>query len=93
MKQVLIVEDDLLVADVYSQKLRLEGLGVNIAPDGKAGLVAFPTEIIYGLGTHTRDPQAVRENLRRQGTPHLGPAHRSRPRVRSRNSSLLNSVS
>ncbi|MGA2603514.1 MAG: hypothetical protein ABSG14_04730 [Verrucomicrobiia bacterium] len=47
-----------------------------------AGLVAFPTEIIYGLGTHARDTQAVRENLRRQGMPPLGPAHRSRPRVR-----------
>ena len=41
MKQILIVEDDSLVADVYSQKLRLEGLGVNIAPDGKAGLDMF----------------------------------------------------
>jgi hypothetical protein len=35
-----------------------------------------------GLVAHARDPQAVRENLRRQGTPPLGPAHRSRPRVR-----------
>jgi len=41
MKQILIVEDDSLVADVYSQKLRLEGLDVNIAPDGKAGLEMF----------------------------------------------------
>jgi CheY-like chemotaxis protein len=41
MKQILIVEDDALVADVYSQKLRSEGLGVSVAPDGKAGLEMF----------------------------------------------------
>jgi DNA-binding response OmpR family regulator len=41
MKSILIVEDDPLVADVYSQKLREEGFLVDVAADGKAGLERF----------------------------------------------------
>ncbi len=41
MKSILIVEDDPLVADVYSQKLRQEGFLVDVAADGKAGLERF----------------------------------------------------
>jgi CheY-like chemotaxis protein len=41
MKQILIVEDDSLVADVYSQKLREQGFAVNVAADGRAGLEMF----------------------------------------------------
>src|SRR3984957_10884078 len=41
MKSILIVEDDPLVADVYSQKLRQEGFLVDVAADGKAGVERF----------------------------------------------------
>jgi CheY-like chemotaxis protein len=41
MKSILIVEDDPLVADVYSQKLRQAGFLVDVAADGKAGLERF----------------------------------------------------
>src|SRR5258706_1546563 len=41
MKSILIVEDDRLVADVYSRKLRDEGFLVDVAADGKAGLEMF----------------------------------------------------
>jgi CheY-like chemotaxis protein len=41
MKRILIIEDDALVADVYSQKLREEGFAVDVAVDGKAGLEAY----------------------------------------------------
>ena len=41
MKNILIVEDDRLVADVYSQKLRQEGFLVDVAADGKAGWERF----------------------------------------------------
>jgi DNA-binding response OmpR family regulator len=41
MKNILIVEDDPLVAEVYSQKLRQAGFRVDVAADGKAGLMRF----------------------------------------------------
>jgi CheY-like chemotaxis protein len=41
MKNVLIIEDDPLIADVYSQKLREQGFAVNVAADGRAGLEMF----------------------------------------------------
>jgi len=41
MNRILIVEDDALVADVYSEKLRTEGLVVDVAADGKTGLEMF----------------------------------------------------
>ena len=41
MKSILIVEDDPLVADVYSRKLRDEGFLVDVAADGKTGLEMF----------------------------------------------------
>lgn len=41
MKSILVVEDDPLVADVYSQKLRQEGFLVDVAVDGKAGWERF----------------------------------------------------
>jgi len=41
MKNILIVEDDSLVADVYSRKLREQGFAVNVAADGRAGWEMF----------------------------------------------------
>lgn len=41
MKRILIIEDDPLIADVYSQQLRAEGFAVDVAADGKAGLEIF----------------------------------------------------
>ncbi len=41
MKRILIVEDDQLVADVYSDRLRAAGFAVDVAADGRAGLMAF----------------------------------------------------
>jgi len=41
MNRILIIEDDPLIADVYSQKLRAEGFAVDVAADGRAGLEMF----------------------------------------------------
>lgn len=41
MKHILLIEDDSLIADVYSQKLREAGFLVDVAADGKAGLEMF----------------------------------------------------
>jgi len=41
MKNILVVEDDPLVAEVYSQKLREQGFGVSVAADGRTGLEMF----------------------------------------------------
>jgi DNA-binding response OmpR family regulator len=41
MKNILIIEDDSLVADVYRQKLSEEGFDVEVAVDGKDGLETF----------------------------------------------------
>src|SRR2546422_918898 len=41
MKQILIIEDDQLMADIYSDKLRAEGFGVQVAANGKCGLETF----------------------------------------------------
>ncbi|MGO9608069.1 MAG: response regulator [Verrucomicrobiia bacterium] len=41
MKNILIIEDDSLVADVYRQKLSEEGFDVEVAVDGRDGLETF----------------------------------------------------
>jgi DNA-binding response OmpR family regulator len=41
MKRILIVEDDRFIADVYQTKLRANGLVVDTAGDGRAGLQLF----------------------------------------------------
>jgi DNA-binding response OmpR family regulator len=41
MKRILIVEDDSIITDVYSQKLRAEGFDVDIAVDGRTALKLF----------------------------------------------------
>ncbi len=38
MKKILIIEDDQIVANIYRQKLAMEGFQVQIAPDGESGL-------------------------------------------------------
>lgn len=38
MKKILIVEDDLIVANIYRNKFSVEGYQVETAPDGQAGL-------------------------------------------------------
>ena len=38
MKKILIIEDDLIVANIYRNKFTVEGFKVEIAPDGLAGL-------------------------------------------------------
>jgi len=37
------------------------------------GLVAFPTETVYGLGADASDPRAVAEIYRAKGRPHFNP--------------------
>jgi DNA-binding response OmpR family regulator len=53
MKKILIVEDDLLVANIYRNKFSVEGYQVEIAPDGLAGLEAVhsfrPDAVILDL--------------------------------------------
>lgn len=41
MKRILIVEDDSIITDVYSQKLRAEGFDVDVAVDGRTALKIF----------------------------------------------------
>jgi DNA-binding response OmpR family regulator len=41
MKRILIVEDDPIIVDVYSQKLRAEGFEVDVAADGRTALKLF----------------------------------------------------
>jgi DNA-binding response OmpR family regulator len=43
MKKILIIEDDQIVANVYRNKLALEGYQAEIAPDGEAGLKVMRT--------------------------------------------------
>jgi DNA-binding response OmpR family regulator len=38
MKKILIIEDDQIVANVYRNKLAVEGYQAEVAPDGEAGL-------------------------------------------------------
>ena len=38
MKNILIIEDDQIVANVYRNKLTVEGYKVEVANDGEAGL-------------------------------------------------------
>ena len=42
------------------------------------GLVAFPTETVYGLGADALDPAAVRRIYEAKGRPGLQPGHRAR---------------
>lgn len=39
----------------------------------RGGLVAFPTETVYGLGANALDPEAVRSIFRAKGRPHDNP--------------------
>lgn len=43
MKRILIIEDDQVVANVYRNKLAVEGYKVEVAPDGEAGLKVMRT--------------------------------------------------
>jgi CheY-like chemotaxis protein len=43
MKKVLIIEDDQVVANVYRNKLAVEGYKAEVAPDGEAGLKVMRT--------------------------------------------------
>jgi CheY-like chemotaxis protein len=49
MKKILIIEDDTITANVYSNRFRVEGFQVEVAADGEAGLAAvrsFQPDII-----------------------------------------------
>jgi CheY-like chemotaxis protein len=43
MKRILIIEDDQVVANVYRNKLAVEGYKVEVTPDGEAGLKVMRT--------------------------------------------------
>ena len=43
MKKILIIEDDLIVANIYRNKFSIEGFQVDIANDGLTGLEAIKT--------------------------------------------------
>src|SRR5215467_5371863 len=43
MKKILIIEDDLIVANIYRNKFSIEGFTVDIANDGMSGLEAIKT--------------------------------------------------
>src|SRR6516225_8461727 len=43
MKKILIIEDDVIVANIYRNKFSIEGFTVDIANDGMSGLEAIKT--------------------------------------------------
>ena len=43
MKKILIIEDDPIVANVYRNKLAVDGYQIEVAPDGEAGLKIMRT--------------------------------------------------
>jgi DNA-binding response OmpR family regulator len=43
MKKILIIEDDQIVANVYRNKLAVEGYVAEVAPDGESGLKVMRT--------------------------------------------------
>ena len=43
MKKILIIEDDQIVANVYRNKLAVEGYTTEVAPDGESGLKVMRT--------------------------------------------------
>ena len=43
MKRILIIEDDQIVANVYRNKLAVEGYAIEVAPDGETGLKVMRT--------------------------------------------------
>src|ERR1017187_343785 len=53
MKKVLIIEDDLIVGNIYRNKFSVEGFQVDVAQDGLAGLEMLrqfrPDAVILGL--------------------------------------------
>jgi len=42
MKKILLIEDDEIVANVYRNKLAVEGYSIEVAPNGEAGLKVMP---------------------------------------------------
>jgi len=42
MKKIVLVEDDELVANIYRNKLQLDGYQVELAVDGEQGLSSSP---------------------------------------------------
>ena len=47
MKKILIIEDDLIVANIYRNKLAVEGYQVQTALDGLAGLETVHREVTF----------------------------------------------
>ena len=43
MKKILLIEDDQIVANVYRNKLAVEGYQAEVAPDGESGLKVMRT--------------------------------------------------
>src|ERR1039458_5769973 len=43
MKKILIIEDDQIVANVYRNKLAVDGYTTEVAPDGETGLKVMRT--------------------------------------------------
>ena len=43
MKKILLIEDDQIVANVYRNKLAVEGYKAEVAPDGESGLKVMRT--------------------------------------------------
>ncbi len=68
MKKILIIEDDQIVANVYSNKFKVEGYNVQIAHDGLAGVAAVesfnPDLIILDLMLPQLDGVEVMKRVR-----------------------------
>ncbi len=70
MKKILIIEDDQIVANVYRNKLAVEGYQAEIAPDGEAGLKVMrifqPQLIILDLMLPTISGVEVIKEIRKE---------------------------
>jgi DNA-binding response OmpR family regulator len=70
MKKILIIEDDQIVANVYRNKLAVEGYNVETAPDGETGLKTMrifkPDTIILDLMLPKMSGLEVIKQIRRE---------------------------
>lgn len=60
---------------IDTQVLAADEVGLSLAADilGRGGLVAFPTETVYGLGADARDDVAVAKIFAAKGRPNFNP--------------------
>lgn len=68
--RILIIEDDLLIADMYRLQLTMDGFEVTVAGDGESGLAALAGQqhhvVLLDIGLPGSDGFAVLTEIRRR---------------------------